>query len=369
MITHKGEFTMRVNRILLVIALIAVGATGGAFFNHLITPGASSSVFAQAEAGPKLAEVMERGVLNCGIDGGLPGFSNANPDTGVIEGLDADYCRAVAAAIWGEATAENINFVPLTANERFTALQSGQIDVLIRNTTWTFTRDAELGSNFGPTIFYDGQGLMVKTDLGVTTIDELDGATICSTTGTTTEKNIADAMNSRGFEWTLVGVEDTAASIAAFEEGACDVLTSDKSQLAGLRSASSDPSSMVILSDTLSKEPLGPMYLSGDPQWGDIIDWTVYATFQAEEFGVTSANLDEMMGSDNLEIARFLGQDDSALGSKLGLSDQFAANIIRAIGNYAEAYERNVTPIGVPREGSLNALWSQGGLHYSPAWR
>jgi len=359
---------MRINRILLVIALLVVGTTGSALFNGYITAD-SAPVFAQDSA-DLLDQIRERGVLNCGVSGGLPGFSSANPDTGVMEGLDADYCRALAAAIWGEANDSNVNMVELTANERFAALQAGQVDVLNRNTTWTLSRDTENGSDFGPTTFYDGQGLMVRSSLGVSSIDELDGATFCSQTGTTTEKNLADAMAQRGFDYTLVGVEDSTASIAQFEQGACDVLTSDKSQLAGLRSASSDPSSMVILADTLSKEPLGPMYLDNAStiRFGDVVDWTVYATFQAEEFGIDSSNVDSMMGGDDINIQRFLGEIDG-LGTKLGINDSFAADVIRAVGNYGEIYERNVTPIGVPREGSLNAAWFDGGLLYAPAWR
>ena len=357
---------MRTHRVLFAITLVIVSALGFAVFSASSLTD-STPVFAQ-EGGSKLDAIRTRGVLNCGIDGALPGFSNQNPDTGAMEGLDADYCRVVAAAIWGEVTADNINFVSLTANERFTALQAGEIDVLIRNTTWTFTRDVDLGSDFGPTTFYDGQGLMVKVDLGVTAVEELNGATFCSTTGTTTEKNISDLMNTLGFEWTLVGIEDTSAGIAAFEEGSCDVLTSDKSQLAALRSASSYPSSMEILGITLSKEPLGPMYLSDDVDFADVVNWAVYATFQAEEYCLNSENVDSMMGGTDPGIMRFLGEADG-LGTLLGVNDSFAADIIRAVGNYGEIYERNVVPIGVPREGSLNDSWQNGGLLYSPAWR
>jgi general L-amino acid transport system substrate-binding protein len=188
-----------INRIVLVIALIAVGATGSAFINNFISVDEGSSVYAQAEATGKLAEVMERGVLNCGVSGALTGFSAPNPDTGVMEGIDADYCRALAAAIWGEVTDENVNFVSLTANERFTALQAGEVDVLNRNTTWTLTRDADLGSDFGPTTFYDGQGLLVIVEVGITSLVDSDGGRLCSTSGTTTENNISEAIDQRGF--------------------------------------------------------------------------------------------------------------------------------------------------------------------------
>lgn len=335
---------------------------------------ASASLSSAQEAGGKLAEIRERGVLNCGVSGSLPGFSNPNPDTNRMEGLDADFCRVVAAAIFGPDDVDShINFRPLTANERFTVLQAGEVDVLMRNTTWTLTRDASLNSSFGPTTFYDGQGIMVKQDLidaGVQSLADLEGASFCSQSGTTTEKNIVDAYTQLfGAAPELVLAETSDATLRDFESGACDVLTSDKSQLAGLRSASSDPGSMTILPDTISKEPLGPMYLDDDPQFADIVDWSVYATIQAEEFGITSQNIDEFMGSEDVNIARFLGQDDSGLGTMLGLSDTFAADIIRAVGNYGEIYERNVSPIGIPREGTLNALWTNGGLIYAPAWR
>lgn len=328
----------------------------------------------QAEPGPKLAEILERGILNCGVSGSLPGFSSVNPDTNRMEGLDADFCRVVAAAIFGPDDVDSkVNFVPLTANERFTALQAGQVDLLMRNTTWTLTRDSSLNSNFGPTTFYDGQGLMVKQELidsGVQSLADLDGASFCSQSGTTTEKNIVDAYRQLfGADPTLVLAETSDATLRDFENGACDALTSDKSQLAGLRSASSNPAGLVILGDTLSKEPLGPMYLDDDPQFGDIIDWAVYATFTAEELGITSQNIDEMMGSEDVNIARFLGQDDSGLGALLGISNSFAADVIRAVGNYGEIYTRNIDPIGIPREGTLNALWTTGGLIYAPAWR
>jgi general L-amino acid transport system substrate-binding protein len=207
-------------------------------------------------------------------------------------------------------------------------------------------------------------------DLGVASLADLEGLRFCSQSGTTTEKNLVDAYSALFGELPeLVLGETSDSTLSDFEAGACDVLTSDKSQLAGLRSASSDPASMVLLADTLSKEPLGPMYLDDDAQWADVINWATYATFQAEEYGITQENLSEFEGTDNLEIARFLGQDESGLGALLGLSDTFAADIVAAVGNYGEIYERNVAPIGVPREGSLNALWTEGGLIYAPAWR
>lgn len=326
--------------------------------------------FAQDDTSGKLQEVLDRGVLNCGVNGQLPGFAALNPDTNVMEGFDADFCRAVAAAIFGEATDENINFVQVTTQERFTALQTGQIDVLSRNTTVTFSRESELGLDFAPVTFYDGQGLMVRVDAGVASIDDLSGASICTLTGTTTELNITEAMGSRGLEYELVPFEQASETISAFEEGRCDVLTSDRSQLASLRSNAADPGSMVILDDVISKEPLAPAVLAGDSQWHDIVSWVVYATIQAEEFGITSENVNDFLASDNEGILRFLGQGDSATGTLLGLDNDFVVSIITAVGNYSEMFNRNIgpdTPLGLER--GQNALWTDGGLMYSPPWR
>ena len=318
-----------------------------------------------------LTAIQERGVLNCGVSGGLPGFSNINPDTGLMEGLDADYCRALAVAIFGGPFSEEmVNFVALTSDVRFTALQAGEVDVLHRNTTWTLTRDITLGSDFGPTTFYDGQGLLVRIADGMTALADMEGATFCSTSGTTTEKNLTDAYRALfGSDPILVLAAGPSENLADFEAGSCDVLTSDKSQLAGLRSVASDPSALEVLGDTLSKEPLGPMYLEDDSAFADIVDWSVYATFQAEEYGITSANIGDFMSSEDVNIQRFLGLSEDGYGTALGISNSFAADIIMAVGNYAEIYDRNVTPIGVSRAGSLNDLWTRGGLLYSPAWR
>ncbi len=327
------------------------------------------SVMAQ-DGGSLLDTVRERGYLICGVNGQVPGFSFLDPDTGEWSGFDVDFCRALTAAIFGEVTADNLQFVPLTAKERFTALQTGQVDVLFRNTTWTLQRDGEFGIDFGPTTYYDGQGLLVKADLGVTTLDELDGASICTLTGTTTELNITEALSSRGLSYELVPFENSAETSAAFEEGRCDVLTSDQSQLAGLRSQMADPGAAVVLPEVISKEPLGPAYLENDARWADVVNWTVFATFTAEEFGITQANVDEFLNTDDPRIQRFLGIGDNASGSIIGLDNDFAVNVIRAVGNYGEIFERNVgadSPLELPR--GLNRLWTDGGLIYAPAWR
>jgi general L-amino acid transport system substrate-binding protein len=325
---------------------------------------------ASAQQASILDEVRARGTLNCGVNGQVPGFSYLDPDSGQMLGFDADFCRAVAAAVFGEVTDTNINFVQLTAQERITAVQNRQIDVLFRNTTWTLQRDGELGVDFGPTTFYDGQGLMVRADLGVSSIMELDGASICTLTGTTTELNITEAMNSRGLTFELVPFEQPTETISALEEGRCDVLTSDVSQLAALRTSTADPGAYVILPDVISKEPLGPVYVENDSTWADVVNWTVFATFQAEEFGVTQANIDEMLASDNPAIQRFLGVGDNASGSLIDLDNDFVVNIIRAVGNYGEIFDRNLgpnTPLNLQR--GINAQWTDGGLIYAPAWR
>lgn len=357
---------MRIIRVILVLAVVAVSVLGFA----LGLGGKNYQALAQTEPTGKVKEILDRGQLNCGVSGTLPGFANVNPDTGRMEGIDADFCRVIAVAIFGTSyTEESVNFVSLTADVRFTSLQAGEIDVLIRNTTWTLTREVTMGSDFGPTTFYDGQGLLARSADGFGSLADTEGATFCSTSGTTTEKNITDAYRTLfGADPNLALGPDEATNIGDFEAGRCDILTSDKSQLASLRSVSTDPSSLVLLPDTLSKEPLGPMYLSGDVIFADIVNWSVYTTFQAEEYGVTSENVDDMMGSEDVQIQRFLGLTEDGYGSQLGIANSFAADIVRTLGNYAEIYERNVEGI-VTRAGTLNELWKNGGLLYSPAWR
>ncbi len=339
-----------------------------------LSPLSPKSVVRAQEGTSLLDTIRQRGRLLCGVNGQVPGFGFLETDTNEWSGFDVDFCRALAAAIFGEVTPDNLEFVPTTAQERFTALQTGQIDVLIRNATWTLTRDADLGIDFGPVTYYDGQGLMVRADLGVTSIDELNNVSICTLTGTTTELNITEAMETRGLTYELVPFEEASQTIAAFEEGRCDVLTSDQSQLAGLRSATADPGAYVVLPEIISKEPLTPSYLEGDAVWADVVNWTVYATFTAEELGITQANIDTFMTSADPRVQNFLGLGDFASGSLLGLDNSFTVNVIRAVGNYGEIYERNVginTPLGIDRAAGLglNQLWTNGGLIYAPAWR
>jgi general L-amino acid transport system substrate-binding protein len=314
----------------------------------------------------RLEAIKSRGKLICGVNGGLPGFSFLDKATGQFTGFDADYCRAVAAAIFDDPNA--VEFRPLSAKERSTALQTGEIDVLIRNTTWTISRDATWG-NFGPTTFYDGQGMMVRKDLGAKTLEDLEGATICVQTGTTTELNLTDQMRARGVKFTPVVFEDIDATYNAYEEGRCDAVTSDRSQLAARRTVFKNPDDHIIMDVVMSKEPLGPVVPHGDDQWFNVIKWIVFATIQAEEFGITSENLDQFMTSENPGIRRFLGLEGD-FGKTLGLTNDFVVRIIRHEGNYEEIFNRNLGP-GTPfnMDRGPNKLWTEGGLLYSPPFR
>ncbi len=317
--------------------------------------------------GGRLDTIKSRGTLICGVNGGLPGFSFLESD-GSFSGFDADFCRAVAAAVFGDPSA--VEFRALSAQERFTALQTGEVDVLIRNTTWTFNRDVELGMTFGPTTFYDGQGMLVHADLGVTTLEDLEGGTICVQTGTTTELNLTDQMGARGISYDPVVFEDIDATYAAYEENRCDAVTSDRSQLVGRRSAMADPAAHILLDLVISKEPLGPLTLQGDSQWSDVVAWTVYGVIAAEEKGINSGNVDSFASTTDPEIKRMFGLDDSGLGAKLGLANDWLVNVIKSVGNYGEIYERNLgpdTPLNIDR--GPNKLWTQGGLLYSPPFR
>ena len=317
----------------------------------------------------RLAAVEANGVLRCGVNSGVPGFGFLN-ESGEFVGFDTDFCRAIATAIFGDPTA--VEFRPLTAAERFTALQTNEIDVLIRNTTWTFTRDVELGTDFGPTTFYDGQGMMVRKDSGFNSLNDMEGATICVLSGTTTELNLADAFSSRGLTYDTLVFDKSDETAAAYDEGRCDGLTSDKSQLAGLRTTMTNPADHKILPETMSKEPLGPVWAQGDQQWGDLVRWVVNGMIIAEEKDITSANVADTAAGDpqDPEVRRLLGLEGS-FGDLLGLDSDFMVNVIAAVGNYGEIYERNLGPDGtdIPRAGSLNALWTDGGLLYAPPWR
>ncbi len=313
-----------------------------------------------------LNTVKERGFVQCGVNTGLPGFSSAD-ERGSWTGIDVDVCRAVAAATLGDA--DKVRFTPLTAKERLTAVQSGEVDLLSRNTTWTLTRDTSLGVHFTGVTYYDGQGFLVAKELGLKSARELDGAAVCILAGTTTELNLADYFRTHGMSYEPV-VFDTADQTArGLEAGRCDVLTSDQSQLYALRQKLSEPDKAVVLPEIISKEPLGPAVRQGDDSWFNIVRWTLFAMINAEELGVSSANVDELRTSQNPEVQRLLGRG-GIKGSALGLDDDWAYQVIKQVGNYGEIFARNVgegSPLKIER--GLNRLWKDGGLQYAPPIR
>ncbi|MEM7076029.1 MAG: amino acid ABC transporter substrate-binding protein [Pseudomonadota bacterium] len=323
---------------------------------------------AGAAAAGTVDDVKARGTLNCGVTTGLVGF--AAPDAnGEWDGFDVGVCRAVAAAVLGDPTA--VEFVPTTGKTRFTALASGEIDMLARNTTWTFSRDVDLKFEFVGINYYDGQGFMVPKELGVSSAKDLDGATVCIQTGTTTELNLADFFRANNISYEPVPIETNAEAQQQYLAGACDVYTTDASGLAATRAAFEDPSAHVLLPEIISKEPLGPLVRHGDNEWGDLVRWTLNALISAEELGVTSANISDMASTagDNPEINRLLGTEGN-LGEMLGLDPDWAVKAISAGGNYGELFEKNIgenTPVGLAR--GLNAQWTDGGLLYSPPFR
>jgi general L-amino acid transport system substrate-binding protein len=320
-----------------------------------------------ASAGPTLDKVKQNGQLVCGVNTSLAGF--AMPDSqGKYTGIDVDVCRAVATAVLGDPN--KVKYVPLSAQQRFTALQSGEVDILSRNTTWTLLREADLGLEFAPTTFYDGQGFMVTKKLGVKSAKELDGATVCVQSGTTTELNLADYFRSIKATIKPVVIEKLEETEDAFFSGRCDAYTTDASGLAATRvSKASNPDDFVILPEIISKEPLAPAVRKGDDQWFDILRWTLYGLFNAEEKGITSKNIDEMTKSDDPDIKRMLGVT-AGMGKALGLDEKWLYNIVKNVGNYGEIYERNVgqgSPLKLAR--GLNDLWTRGGLIYGPPIR
>jgi general L-amino acid transport system substrate-binding protein len=354
--------------LLVVVSLVLAACGSPAATEEAAAPAAEPEAAAgPAGFGSTLATVKERGSLICGANSQVPGFGFVDAD-GNFSGIDVDYCRALAAAIFGDAA--KVEFRPVTAAERFTALQSGEIDVLSRNTTWSLARDTELGGNFTSTTFYDGQGMMVPVDSGITSLEGLEGGTICVQTGTTTELNLADVMASLGISYTPAVFEDADSTFGAYAESRGDAVTTDKSGLVSRRAVLADPAAHVILDVTMSKEPLGPMVRHGDDQWFDIAQWTVFAMIAAEEYGITSANVDEVKSSaTNPEILRLLGVEGD-MGLKLGLSNDWAYNIIKLVGNYEEVYNRSLgpdTPTYIPR--GLNSLYTDGGLLYAPPVR
>ena len=315
-----------------------------------------------------LEDVKKKGYVQCGVSTGLPGFS-APDDKGLMQGLDADLCRAIAAAVLGDAS--KVRFSKLTAKERFAALASGEVDVLNRNTTWTMHRDTGLGLNFAGVNYYDGQGFLVKKNLGVKSAKELDGASVCIQAGTTTELNLSDYFRANGMKFKAITYDTSDQTRSGFEAGRCDILTSDRSQLAALRLGLKDPSSAVVLPEIISKEPLGPVVRQGDDQWFNIVKWVLNAQINAEEMGITSANVDKHANDANATpgVKRLLGKE-GGFGAKIGVNDNWAYKVIKQVGNYGEVFKRTVgadSPLKLAR--GTNELWSKGGILYAPPVR
>jgi general L-amino acid transport system substrate-binding protein len=366
---------------LIILAMVAVACEPAATASPSAA-GASPSAEAPSDSAPtdaaptdeaseppstagRLATGMERGQLICGVNQSLPGFSFLEAD-GTTSGFDADYCRAIAAAVLGDP--EAVEFRPLSADQRGPALQTGEVDVLSRNTTWTVSRDTSWGL-FAPTTFYDGQGMMVNVAAGAETLEDLAGATICVQSGTTTELNLTDQMRALGVDFEPLVVAEIDPTYAAYEEGRCDAVTSDRSQLVARRTAFANPDDSNLLEVVMSKEPLGPVVPIGDDQWFNVVKWTVFVTFEAEEQGITQANVEEMTSSENPVIARLLGSEGE-LGAGLGLENDWVVGVISAVGNYGEIYDRNLgpeTPFDLAR--GPNNLWTEGGLLYAPPYR
>lgn len=331
------------------------------------TTAAAEPAPAPVAGGERLQAIMDRGQVICGVHGTFQGFGFVD-SAGEWTGFDVDFCRAWAAALFNDAAA--VEFRGLSAQERFTALQSGEVDVLARNSTWTWSRDVELGLTFGPVNFYDGQAIMAKRDI----VDDpaaglagLEGANVCVQSGTTTELNLADQFRAAGVNYTPVVFEDQNAAFQAYDEGRCDAITSDRSQLATQGQAVlQNFDDHVILDVVMSKEPLAPAVSDGDPRWAQVVQWVVYGMIQAEELGITSANVDEFLTSEDPVVRRLLGVEGE-LGAMLGLSNDFIYRVIKLVGNYGEVYERNLSTFNLAR--GQNELWTNGGLMYSPPFR
>ncbi|MGH8513755.1 MAG: amino acid ABC transporter substrate-binding protein [Gammaproteobacteria bacterium] len=320
----------------------------------------------RATATPTLDGVRRKGFVQCGVSQGLIGFSNPDEQNNWT-GLDVDFCRAVAAAVFNDP--QKVKFTPLTAKDRFAALASGEVDILSRNTTWTMSRDSSLGLKFAGVMYYDGQGFMVKKALGVKSAKELNGATVCVQTGTTTELNLADYFKANNMTYKPVVFEKLDETVQAYLAGRCDVYTTDQSGLYSIRVQQPKPDDHVVLPEIISKEPLGPVVRHGDNQFADIVRWALYAMIEAEEYGINSKNVDEMLKSDNPAIKRILGVTPG-MGKALGVDEKWVYNIIKQVGNYGESFERKVgndTPLKIDR--GLNKLWTQGGLQYAPPIR
>lgn len=332
----------------------------------------TSLIAATAATAGTLDDVKAKGFIQCGVSQGLIGFSNPDEQNNWT-GMDVDFCRAVAAAVFNDP--QKVKFTPLTAKDRFTALQSGEVDILSRNTTWTMSRDTSLGLKFAGVMYYDGQGFLVKSSLGVDSALKLSGAAVCTQTGTTTELNLADYFKANKMDYKVVAFEKNEEVLAAYQDGRCDVFTTDQSGLYADKLKFANPDEHIVLPEIISKEPLGPLVRQGDDAWFNVVKWTYFALLNSEELGVTTANVGEMMASANPEIQRLLGVKNAdgtaaGFGTGIGLGEEWVAQIIKAVGNYGEIFERNVglnTPLKIAR--GKNALWTAGGLQYAPPIR
>ena len=356
-ITFKSKFSS----ILLALVLMTISSGCDSGGDRAEGDAAESQVNGDAS---RLGTVTERGNLVCGVNGQLPGFSFVD-ENGEYSGMDVDLCRAVASALFDDPS--QVEFRDLGAQERFVAVQSGEVDLLSRNTTWTLSRDTSVGMEFAPTTFYDGQGLLVRSASNIEEIADLDGRSVCVLSGTTNEQNLADRMRKLGLNYTPVVFEDVDLLYAAYEQERCEAATSDRSQLTARRATLGQPDEHEVLNVVLSKEPLGPLTANGDSQWFDVVKWVTYAMIQAEELGIDSQNVDSFADTEDPVIRRFLGIEGS-LGEDMGLPNDFAYRIVKNVGNYGEVYQRNIgEPFGLER--GLNALWTDGGLMYSPPFR
>ena len=319
-----------------------------------------------AKKSKTLKNTQKKGFVRCGVSQGLPGFSNADA-AGNWTGVDVDVCRAVAAAVLGDAN--KVKFTPLSAKERFTALTSGEIDILSRNTTWTLSRDADLGVTFVGVNFYDGQGFMVRKDSGITSTSQFkNGISACTNIGTTTELNMRDFFNSKGISYEPVAFEKADEVVAAYDSGRCDTYTTDKSGLAAQRTKMTNPDDHIVLPETISKEPLGPVVRQGDAVWEDIVRWSLNVMIEAEEYGINSANADMMKTSENPQIKRLVGSEGE-MGAAFGLDNDWSLRIIKQVGNYGESYKRNIADTGILPDRGPNQLWTKGGILYVPPAR
>ncbi len=376
--THNKPLVWRTLAVLFAVTLLAAscgedddGTPAAPAAAPEETTTTADDTIGDTQDGDLLQTVLGRGQLKCGVSGAAVAFSETQPD-GSQTGFDADYCRAVAAALFGDADA--VEFSPLTAAERFTAVQTGAIDVLMRNTTWTQSRDSEVGMDFGPTTYYDGQQLMARAGddfSGSSQVSDIGGAVVCTNAGTTTEQNIADAADAAGVDITLRTFEDFDIVTTNFIDGACDIITTDGSALVG-RKANQQPDGeewVIFPATPISKEPLGPTYGQNESRFADVVNWTVYATIIADEKGITSANVDAMAASPpDAEAGRLLGGEGEQQ-SALGLAPDAFLQVIKQVGNYDEIYSRHLNPVGLTREGSANAGWLDGGLIYAPPAR